>query len=154
MEIDYKEIGRRIARRRKELKLTQLEVEEQADLGQKYLSNIERSISIPSIEVIMRLAAALDTTPDEFLVGTLHEDTKDEWENISELLRNMSPAQLSMAKSFLTWLSEPPVTVKEPTYLSPWSKEAGENRLDFLLLLNNICKKTTYSSFLSSTILI
>ena len=106
MEIDYKEIGRRIARRRKELKLTQFEVEEQADLGQKYLSNIERSISIPSIEVIMRLAAALDTTPDEFLVGTLHEDTKDEWENISELLRNMSPAQLSMAKSFLTWLSE------------------------------------------------
>ena len=54
----------------------------------------------------MRLAAALDTTPDEFLVGTLHEDTKDEWENISELLRNMSPAQLSMAKSFLTWLSD------------------------------------------------
>ena len=106
MEIDYKEIGRRIARRRKELKLTQFEVEEQAELGQKYLSNIERSISIPSIEVIMRLAAALDTTPDEFLVGTLHEDTKDEWENISELLRNMSPAQLSMAKSFLTWLSE------------------------------------------------
>ena len=106
MEIDYKEIGRRIARRRKELKLTQFEVEEQADLGQKYLSNIERSISIPSIEVIMRLAAALDTTPDECLVGTLHEDTKDEWENISELLRNMSPAQLSMAKSFLTWLSE------------------------------------------------
>jgi transcriptional regulator with XRE-family HTH domain len=106
MEIDYKEIGRRIARRRKELKLTQFEVEEQADLGQKYLSNIERSISIPSIEVIMRLAAALDTTPDEFLVGTLHEDTKDEWENISELLRNMSPAQLSMAKSFLTWLSD------------------------------------------------
>ena len=31
MEIDYKEIGRRIARRRKELKLTQFEVEEQAD---------------------------------------------------------------------------------------------------------------------------
>ena len=53
MEIDYKEIGRRIARRRKELKLTQFEVEEQADLGQKYLSNIERSISIPSIEVII-----------------------------------------------------------------------------------------------------
>ena len=83
-----------------------LEVEERADLSQKYLSNIERSISIPSIEVIMRLAAALDTTPDEFLVGTLHQKPDEEWKNISELLRNMSPAQLSMAKSFLTWLSE------------------------------------------------
>ncbi len=106
MEIDYKEIGRRIARRRKELGLKQFEVEERADLSQKYLSNIERSISIPSIEVIMRLAAALDTTPDEFLVGTLHQEPDEEWKNISELLRNMSPTQLSMAKSFLTWLSE------------------------------------------------
>ncbi len=106
MEIDYKEIGRRIARRRKELGLKQFEVEERADLSQKYLSNIERSISIPSIEVIMRLAAALDTTPDEFLVGTLHQEPDEKWKNISELLRNMSPAQLSMAKSFLTWLSE------------------------------------------------
>ena len=106
MEIDYKEIGKRIARRRKELKLTQFEVEEKADLGQKYLSNIERSISIPSIEVIMRLAAALDTTPDEFLVGTLHQDTTEEWKNVSELLRNMSPKQLLIAKNFLSWLSE------------------------------------------------
>lgn len=106
MEIDYKEIGKRIARRRKELKLTQFEVEEKADLGQKYLSNIERSISIPSIEVIMRLAAALDTTPDEFLIGTLHQDTTEEWKNVSELLRNMSPQQLLIAKNFLSWLSE------------------------------------------------
>ena len=64
MDLDYKEIGKRIARRRKELGLKQSEVEERADLSQKYLSNIERSISIPSIEVIMRLAVALDTTPD------------------------------------------------------------------------------------------
>lgn len=71
MEINYEEIGKRIARRRKELGLKQSEVEEKADLSQKYLSNIERSISIPSIEVIMRIALALDTTPDEFLVGTL-----------------------------------------------------------------------------------
>lgn len=63
MDLDYKEIGKRIARRRKELGLKQSEVEERADLSQKYLSNIERSISIPSIEVIMRLAVALDTTP-------------------------------------------------------------------------------------------
>ena len=37
----------------------QSEVEEKADLSYKYLSNIERSVSIPSLEVIMRLAAAL-----------------------------------------------------------------------------------------------
>ena len=104
MTLDYTEIGERIARRRKELGLKQSEVEEKADLGYKYLSNIERSISIPSVEVIMRLAVALDTTPDEFLIGTLSHDNQ-EWKNISEMLRPMNAKQLSLAKSFLTWLS-------------------------------------------------
>ena len=104
MTLDYTEIGKRIARRRKELGLKQSEVEEKADLGYKYLSNIERSISIPSVEVIMRLAVALDTTPDEFLIGTLSNDNQ-EWKNISEMLRPMNAKQLSLAKSFLTWLS-------------------------------------------------
>ena len=104
MTLDYTEIGKRIARRRKELGLKQSEVEEKADLGYKYLSNIERSISIPSVEVIMRLAVALDTTPDEFLIGTLSHDNQ-EWKNISEMLRPLNAKQLSLAKSFLTWLS-------------------------------------------------
>ncbi len=104
MTLDYTEIGKRIARRRKELGLKQSEVEEKADLGYKYLSNIERSISIPSVEVIMRLAVALDTTPDEFLIGTLSHDN-EEWKNVSEMLRPMNAKQLSLAKSFLTWLS-------------------------------------------------
>ena len=104
MTLDYTEIGKRIARRRKELGLKQSEVEEKADLGYKYLSNIERSISIPSVEVLMRLAVALDTTPDEFLIGTLSHDNQ-EWKNISEMLRPMNAKQLSLAKSFLTWLS-------------------------------------------------
>ena len=105
MDINYDEIGKRIAHRRKELGLKQSEVEEKADLSQKYLSNIERSISIPSIEVIMRIALALDTTPDEFLVGTLRTNDA-EWKNVSEQLRNMTPRQLSLANNFLTWLSE------------------------------------------------
>ena len=54
MELDYKAIGTRIAQRRKQLGLKQSEVEEAADIGFKYLSNIERGISIPSTEVIMR----------------------------------------------------------------------------------------------------
>lgn len=105
MELDYTEIGRRIARRRKKLGMKQSEAEERADIGYKYLSNIERGISIPSTEVIMRLAAALDTTPDEFLVGTARQEG-EEWKNVAQLLRPMDENQLNMAKSFLTWLSE------------------------------------------------
>ena len=108
MDLDYAEIGKRIARRRKLLGLKQSEVEERADLGYKYLSNIERGISIPSTEVIMRLAVALETTPDEFLVGTArHED--EEWKSVAELLRTMDEKHLRLARSLLTWLAEEPL---------------------------------------------
>ena len=105
MELDYKAIGTRIAQRRKQLGLKQSEVEEAADIGFKYLSNIERGISIPSTEVIMRLALALDTTPDEFLVGTARQG-EEGWKDMAELLRPMKGKQLDLAKNFLTWLSE------------------------------------------------
>lgn len=106
MELDYTEIGRRIAKRRKQLKLKQSEVEERADIGYKYLSNIERGLSIPSTEVIMRLAAALETTPDEFLVGTARPEGEDAWKAVAELLRGMSDRQLDLARSFLLWLGD------------------------------------------------
>lgn len=104
MHLDYSMIGRRIARRRKELGLKQAQVCEMADISDKYLSCIERATSIPSLEVIMRLALALDTTPDEFLTGSIryHED---EWRDVAELMRGMNGKQLSLAKNFLSWLS-------------------------------------------------
>ena len=105
MKLDYKEIGRRIARRRKQLRWTQAAVEELADLGDKYLSSIETGKSIPSTEVIMRLAIALETTPDEFLVGAVRHP-EEGWQDVAELLRPMNEKQLALARSLLTWLGE------------------------------------------------
>ena len=105
MELDYSEIGKRIAKRRKELGLKQTEVCEKAGINDKYLSCIERATSIPSLEVVMRLALALDTTPNEFLVGsTRHED--DQWRDVAEMLRNMPIKKLELAKNFLLWLKD------------------------------------------------
>lgn len=103
MELDYSEIGKRIARRRKELGLRQTQVCERACINDKYLSCIERATSIPSLEVIMRLALALETTPDEFLTGTVRYE-EEEWRDVAELLKKMSSRQLQLAKSFLLWL--------------------------------------------------
>lgn len=105
MELDYTEIGRRIARRRKELGLRQVQVCERAGINDKYLSCIERATSIPSLDVIMKLALALDTTPDEFLTGSVRYEG-DEWRDVAELMRNMNATKLDLAKSFLIWLSE------------------------------------------------
>lgn len=105
MELDYKEIGRRIARRRKELGLKQADVEERADIGYKYLSVIERGFSIPSTEVIMRLAVALDTTPDEFLVGTARHG-EERWRDVAEALRGLDAKQLDLVERFIRWTAE------------------------------------------------
>ena len=105
MELDYSEIGKRIARRRKELGLKQTEVCERAGINDKYLSCIERATSIPSLEVVMRLALALDTTPDEFLTGSIRYKD-NQWREVAEMLRNMNPKKLSLAKSFLLWITD------------------------------------------------
>ena len=105
MDLDYKTIGKRIAKRRKELGLKQATVEEMAELGAKYLSSIETGKSIPSTEVIMRLAIALETTPDEFLVGAVRHP-EEGWQDVAELLRPMNEKQLALARSLLTWLGE------------------------------------------------
>ncbi len=105
MKLDYKEIGRRIARRRKELGLKQADVEERADIGYKYLSVIERGFSIPSTEVIMRLAVALDTTPDEFLVGAARH-SEERWRDVAEALRGLDAKQLDLVERFIRWTAE------------------------------------------------
>ncbi len=53
----------------------------------------------------MRLAIALDTTPDEFLVGTArHEDAA--WRDVAEALRSLTPGQLRLAERFLHWVAQ------------------------------------------------
>lgn len=105
MQLDYKAIGKRIAARRRALGLTQAVVSERADISTTYMSSIERAVSIPSTEVIMRLAEALDTTPDEFLVGAARHQG-DQWKNVAELLRPLDEKQLALARSFLLWLAD------------------------------------------------
>lgn len=107
MELDYTLIGKRIARRRKAMELTQGQLSEMIDRSTPYISNIERAVSIPSTEVIMQIAIALETTPDEFLVGAVkHSDGEERWRAVAELLRDMDDKQLDMARCFLLWLSE------------------------------------------------
>lgn len=105
MDLDYMLIGERIAKRRKELGLKQTQVCEKAGINDKYLSCIERATSIPSLEVIMRLAIALDTTPDVFLTGSIRYG-EDRWRDVAELLRGMNSKQLELAENFLIWLNQ------------------------------------------------
>lgn len=105
MTLDYSLIGVRIQKRRKRLKLTQEQVAECADISNQHMSNIERAKSIPSTETIMKLAAALDTTPDEFLVGS-GRWPGEEWRAVADKLRPLDGGQLELVSSFIDWVTE------------------------------------------------
>lgn len=95
MYVDYKELGARIARRRRELGLKQYQVSERAGLSDKYISCIETARSIPSIDVLMRICDALETTPDLLLLGAVSDADGDAFERqtLHKLQRLDPPAR-------------------------------------------------------------
>lgn len=104
--VDYKELGRRIADRRRELGLKQWQVNEMAELSDKYLSNIERASSVPSIDVLMKLCEALETTPDALLLGTQRKEVEQGGfaEVAAQKVKLMSAEQAKLALSLLDWI--------------------------------------------------
>ncbi len=56
----------------------------------------------------MKLAAALDTTPDAFLVGS-SKSPGEEWKAVADKLRPLDGRKLDLVSSFIDWLTEHPV---------------------------------------------
>lgn len=106
MNINYQEIGRRIATRRRALHMKQSEVCEKCDLNDKYLSAIECARSIPSLDVLLRICDALETTPDSLLLGVRQSNDLPIYNEVSETLRCLNERQLALTNSFLKWLLE------------------------------------------------
>lgn len=57
--------GKAIRRRRRELDFSQEELAERAEMHRTYISDIERGVVNPSLELIEKLAEALDVTVAE-----------------------------------------------------------------------------------------
>lgn len=107
MKLDYKQIGRNLARRRKELKLKQFEVCERAEINYKYLSCIETARSIPSLEVFLKLCTALETTPDHILLGTVPQtDYSRDDAVLLEKFKKLSPNSKRLCLAFMDLLSD------------------------------------------------
>jgi transcriptional regulator with XRE-family HTH domain len=60
-------IGRRLRALRKLRKLTQEKLGERARLSGKFVGEVERGVGNPSLDVLLRLAVALDVDLDEML---------------------------------------------------------------------------------------
>lgn len=102
--VDYKEVGKRIAARRRELGLKQWQVNEMAGLCNNYLSNVERATTVISIDVLMKICSALDTTPDALLLGAVADEENDYIRSITNRVQKMSSKQARLALSLMDWI--------------------------------------------------
>ena len=101
--VDYKEVGKRIAARRRELGLKQCQVEQKADLCFKYLSNIERGVTVISIDVLMKLCDVLKVTPNDLLLDSVIPG-EDYLKSMASRVQQMSSKQARLALSMMDWI--------------------------------------------------
>jgi transcriptional regulator with XRE-family HTH domain len=106
MKVDYKALGERIAKRRKVLNMTQDDLAEATGLSNNHISNIENNHSIPSIDTLMKVCDAIETTPNYLLLGiATHTDNEDDLQyQISQRIKLCDPKKLRLIERFISWI--------------------------------------------------
>ena len=104
MELDYRALGLRIAKRRKALGLRQNALAAEIDISNNYLSGIECGKENPSLEVLVKLCNALKVTPDYLLMENMHSSNSPQ--NIVEGLRLCSAEDVELVSGIIRLMVE------------------------------------------------
>lgn len=105
MEFDKVEVGRRIAKRRKELSIKQNALADKLNYNKNHLSGIEHGRISPSLDLFVALCRELDVTPDYLLEGTMHPHDlpKDIAANIQSCKEEHMEILAEIVKLFADW---------------------------------------------------
>lgn len=74
MAVNYEMIGCQIQRKRRMRRLTQEQLAERIEMSVSYINRIEHAKKRASLEALVRIAKALDTTVDYLLLGNQSND--------------------------------------------------------------------------------
>ena len=83
-KIDYKEMGKRIKQKRKELNLTQEKLSEMLEISPTYISEIERGTGISSLATITKIANVLNLDLDYLILGISNTNIDKTFSNLLE----------------------------------------------------------------------
>ena len=83
-EINYKEMGKRIKQKRKELNLTQEKLSEILEISPTYISEIERGTGISSLATITKIANVLNLDLDYLILGLSNTNIDKTFSNLLE----------------------------------------------------------------------
>lgn len=94
MELDYKAIGERIRRKRKERGMTQQALAELSNQEPSNISHIERGATKLSLPTIVNIANALNVTVDDLLCDSLPSASASYMHISNEILADCSHKEL------------------------------------------------------------
>lgn len=106
MAIDYKVIGERLKKARKEKHLTQEDLSEKIDVSIAFLSRIERGSSHINLKRLSQICNILGVTEGEILNGVSSKSTKYLDAEFANLLKNCSAEKQRLIYDIAKVISE------------------------------------------------
>lgn len=94
-------LGQRLREARVKKGYTRQALAMQADIGEVYLGEIERGLKMPSMNIFIKIIEALDISADFILRDVLPSGSTFIFEEITEKLRTLTPAQRKTAADIL-----------------------------------------------------
>jgi len=104
MELDYKNIGKRIIRRRKRLKMRQVHLADEIGISNTYLSSIEHGKEKPSLDILVKICNGLSVTPDYLIMGNMYSNNVPQ--NIADSLRLCTKRDVDLVNTLVQRMVE------------------------------------------------
>lgn len=88
--MDYKALGKNIRKRRQLAGLKQSELAEMCDCSDSHIGQIERNRTVPSLDMVVRIANALNVSVDQLVCYSIDYPERVYLKEISERLEKYS----------------------------------------------------------------
>ena len=96
MEINYKDIGRRISKERHNKNLRQEELAEMRNLSTVHLAHIEGGTTKLGLSALINIANALGVSADALLSGVCYKCKKILIDELAEIINECTPEQINL----------------------------------------------------------
>lgn len=96
MEINYKDIGRRISKERHNKNLRQEQLAEMSNLSTVHIAHIEGGTTKLGLSALIRIANALEVSADALLRGVCYTCKEVLIDELSETIKDCTPEQINL----------------------------------------------------------
>lgn len=95
--VDYKALGKNIRKYRIRAGLRQEDLAEKCDCSNSHIGQVENARTIPSLEMVLNIANALDVTVDQLLIASIDHAEVVFLREMEERIRKLPTATKIMA---------------------------------------------------------